>query len=103
MPEGVLPHVVDRREVYLSGRPATRAAAGAGRLAAVLVYHPAGQIVPEEERRFLQLLGSHPLYRLAFERDGVMLFLLETLTHSEDQTPTTRVTVGQEKVLTQTV
>ncbi len=77
VPEGVLPHVVDRLEVYLSGRQETMAAAETGRLAAALVYHPAGQIVPEEEKRFLEFLGSHPLYRLAFERDGVVLFLLE--------------------------
>ena len=72
-PEGVLPHLVDRREVYPLWR--AESAAREARLAAVLFDHPPGQLVDDAQTQFLEWLRGHPAYRLAYERDGVVLFL----------------------------
>lgn len=72
-PEGVLPHLVDRREVYpLWG---AESAVREARLAAVLLDHPPGQMVDDSQRQFLEWLRGHPAYRLAYEGEGVVLFL----------------------------
>ncbi len=75
-PPGVLPHLVNRPDVYyLWG---LREDLVNATLAAVIFYEPPGQLAEDWEVDLLRALRQHASYRLAYERDGVSLFLRDS-------------------------